>query len=136
MKSVFFADTGAFIGKYNGYQCLYPFDTVEVLGDYDERFYLADINQSVVTLRPEFLLSMTIDGVPVDGNSHDFSIGQTITINNIPLNTLIEHPDGQLLIDSLEDNSLSWSCAEVGAYQFVFSNFPFNERVINANVTA
>jgi hypothetical protein len=88
----------------------------------DHQDYIVD---GVVTKRPSFDLQPSTLAVTVN---------QLLTINNIPLGTLVSHPDGQTIVD---DGFISWSCAEPDRYPFTFTftNFPYKPETLYATVT-
>lgn len=57
--------------------------------------------------------------------------GMPFRIDNIPKGTLVEYPNGSILVD---DGYIEWDSFEEGVYKFKLSNFPYVEEIVYAEI--
>ena len=82
------------------------------------------VSEGVLTPRPTMSLVQSTAGLMTT---------ETLTISGIPPGTLVQYPGGEVMVD---DGYIDWSSASEGTFNFRFINFPYQEAVLNATVTA
>ncbi len=79
----------------------------------------------VLTARP--VMPATFDETIV-------TVGETITISNIPVGTTVKYNTIEETIDDPMDTSLSWSSLAACKCMFSFENFPYQEKRVLVEV--
>ncbi len=70
--------------------------------------------------------------MPLQINTPELDIEEILRIDGIPAGTLVIHPSGERVID---DGYLEWSSLTAGTFTFTFVNFPYQEVIVNAQVS-
>ncbi len=92
---------------------------VDSLVDDEREYFLKGVRRN----RPE---------MPLQFNTPALEIEEVLRIDGIPAGTLATYPGGELVID---DGYLEWSSLTVGTFTFTFVNFPYQEVIVNAQVS-
>jgi len=95
-----------------------------VEGQWHDAVYYWDTNAREFVLRPDMNLNISATTI---------NVNQTISITGIPEGTVLQYIGGQQVID---DGELEWSSNVAGAYLFILANFPYQERVVQIEVTS
>lgn len=72
------------------------------------------------TPRPKFNINVVQKG-----------LDSPFRIDNIPKGTLVEYPNGSILVD---DGYIEWDSLVEGVYEFKLTNFPYQEEVVYAYI--
>tara|TARA_R110000868_G_C10776131_1_gene755128 strand:- start:242 stop:637 length:396 start_codon:yes stop_codon:yes gene_type:complete len=95
-----------------------------VEGQWHDAVYFWDLDAQEFVLRPEMNLTISATTIGVD---------ETLSITGIPEGTALQYVGGQ---ETIDDGELEWSSNVAGAYLFILTNFPYQERVVQIEVTA
>lgn len=76
-------------------------------------------NSYAVTARPT--MGLTYSEAAVDG-VFAIATDESLTITDIPVNTIVVHPGGSVEVD---DGEFEWDCIEPGEYELIFNNDPY-----------